>query len=676
MSFNIGQVYNFTVRRVELHRGDPYFILADEEGQETMPDYEHDGWVFRTKVLDFQRDWDDAIGRKMPCRVKKLKEDRWGYVTTFPVLEQDATYILCEKYQEGVNYDFEISGVPGEVTSRGRMLDCYQVRDFFGFHHNLRTDGISYSKGQLVNLRVTGIEDGYLRFDLAQMLDLPKHFTQGQEYDFKILNVVSSKDGKDSYFTLRETTGRPGVHRLHLVSEREESSGDVLTLKVKSFSSKGWLLLEDPNVTLSEAEWKRVDELEDEDTPRPESHFLEYKSSFVFVPGKDGSKGTANIDVQLGKEMMRQIAAFMNADGGELRIGYTDSGTICGINNDLEYLNSSKTDRYAEQYDKSIDQIILLFTNTIRRTFGEFLASLTRVELKQRNKNLVCHIKVAPAEKPVWLNGSLLYVRHQNSVSKYEGNDITEFICKRCRVGGGPAVAPPVMPELPEEVGLEPLTKDADLEQFLPEPVGPQEIWRYFTLYKDGKVSQQEETIESDTVLMNIPVGDKYKNKKKSKDRKPGRLLLCYDNGCVNVLCPKDVVDNKLTSENRKYANGYNKENGVKLLKALVCHVDDYLILRSRKSNGMEMLKAVQISNYRVHDANSMNTRGNLFIKPELAVPYDMEIVPNLDEGFIKDIVCKPSEKYGPGYAVQSSICKDAVEYLNRRRHLKTQMQG
>ena len=136
MSFNIGQVYNFTVRRVELHRGDPYFILADEEGQETIPGYEDDGWVFRTKVLDFQRDWDDVIGRLMPCRVKKLKEDRWGFETTFPVLEQDATYILREKYQEGVNYDFEISGVPGEVTSRGRMLDCYQVRDFFGFHHN------------------------------------------------------------------------------------------------------------------------------------------------------------------------------------------------------------------------------------------------------------------------------------------------------------------------------------------------------------------------------------------------------------------------------------------------------------------------------------------------------------------------------------------------------------
>ena len=670
MSFNVGQVYNFTVRRVELHRGDPYFILADEEGNETMHGYENDGWKYRVKVLDYQRDWDDAIGRKMPCRVKKLKENRWGYVTTFPVLEQDATYILREKYQEGVNYDFEISGVPGDVTSRGRMLDCYQVSDFFGFHHNLRTDGISYSKGQLVNLRVTGIEDGYLRFDLAQMLDLPNHFTQGQKYDFEILDMVSSKDGKDSYFTLRETTGRPGVHRLHLVSEREESPGEVLSLKVKCFTSKGWLLLEGPNVTLSEAEWKRVDELEDEDTPRTESHFLEYKSSFVFVPGKDGSKGTANIDVQLGKEMMRQIAAFMNADGGELRIGYTDSGTVCGINNDLEYLNSSKMDRYAEQYDKSVDQIILLFTNTIRRTFGEFLASLTRVELKHRNKNLVCHIKVAPAEKPVWLNGSSLYVRHQNSVSKYEGNDITEYVCKRCRVGGGPAVAPPVMPELPEEVGLQPLTKDADLEQFLPEPDAPQKIWKHITLYKDGGASQQGKLGESDDVLMNIPVGGQYK-------KKSDRLLLCYDNGCVNVLNPSDVINKKLNERRRKYANGYNKEGDVKLLKALVCHVDDYLILRSRKSNGVEMLKAVQISKaYSVHGANSMHTRGNLFIKPELAVPYDMEIVPSLDEGFIKNIVCKPSEKYGPGYAMQSSICKDAVEYLNRRRHMKTQMQG
>lgn len=668
MQYEINKIYNFTVRRVELHRGDPYFILADEEGQESIHGYENDGWVFRTKVLDFQRDWDgyDVKGRLMPCLVKRFNKDAWGYNTTFPYLVQDINHILKSYYKENENYDFEISAIPGESLDDEKVAEMYHIQDVFGFHHYLREEGATYKNGQRVNLRVTRIEKGHLYFELPRIAEIPNFFKVGEKYTFEVCDVMPAGNGKGGYYWVKDREPSLSLkHRYYFNSEPEKNIGDEIELRVKGFSEKGWLKLEDATIPLPDEEWNHIATLEGDEAPMPEGQHLEYKKSFVYT-----SSGMCDIDRQLGHELMIQIAAFMNAEGGELRIGYRDDGTPCGIHEDLDHINSGSEDKYAGQYNKSIDKICLKFMNTITYKLGAFVASKVQVELKQREQKLVCHIKVPRLDRPVWIHGNELYVRCLNSVRQLKNSHITDYICDRCRVGGGAAVVPPVKPVLPEDEDVKPLTQDADLEHLLPESVSAQKIWKHITLYKDGCASQQGKAVDADDVLMNIPVGVQYK-------KKSDRLLLCYDNGCVNVLNPSDVINKKLNVTNRKYANGYNNESGVKLLQAIVCHVDDYLILRSRTSNGMEMLKAVQISKaYRVHGANSMQTKGNLFIKPELAVPYDMEIVPSLDEGFIKDIVCKSSERYGPGYAVQSSICKDAVEYLNRRRYLKAQAQG
>lgn len=677
MPFEKDQVYNFTVEGVVLHRDTPFFLLS-YEGQETMSAYKDDGWVFRVKVLDFQREGDPNtyIGKQIPCTVKGYNVNDWGKLTQFPKLEQNVNHILREKFTVGVNYDFEIVELPGYINAEGRRVDAYKVRDELGFYHKLKLEGLNYSKGQQVNLRVSSIEGNCLRFAHALLLELSKHFKEDSEYQFEVLTEEANKDYGGYFFTLREKNGLPGVHRFHFKEEREDGPGDIITLKVKGFSKKGWLILGDPVASLTKDEWERIAFLEDDDTPKQEGQKLEYKSSFVFT-----ANSICNIDEQLGCEIMRQIAAFMNADGGELRIGYKDNGEICGINNDLPHINSSNEDNCT--YDLSEDKIKLKFMNVIAAKLGNLAASRVQVELfKTEDKKLVCHIVVQQSPQPVWCKGNNLYVRCQNSVRLLQGFDITQFICERCWERQGKTLTPaiseasPSIPEKPKAevapptVSLTPVSPNTDLSAYRPVSQTPQNIWKHITLYTDGSVSQQKKAQGGENVLLNIPVGNDYK-------KKSDRLLLCYDNGCVNVLNPSDVINKKLNDKKRKYANGYNNGGDVKLLKALVCHVDDYLILRSRKANGMEMLKAVQISKaYRVHGANSMQTRGNLFIKPELAVPYDMEIVPSLDEGFIKAIVCKPSEKYGPGYAVQSSICKDAVEYLNRRRHLKAQVQG
>ncbi len=126
-------------------------------------------------------------------------------------------------------------------------------------------------------------------------------------------------------------------------------------------------------------------------TGRPSLHYLppftsllEYKSSFVYTP-----KGECDIDKQLGYEIMRQIAAFMNTDGGEFRIGYKDDGTLCGINEDLQYINSSNEDDCV--YDLSEDKIRLKFINTITAKLGSLAAMRVEVLLFQTDDGkLVC----------------------------------------------------------------------------------------------------------------------------------------------------------------------------------------------------------------------------------------------------------------------------------------------
>ena len=679
MPFEKDQVYNFTVEGVVLHRDTPFFLLS-YEGQETMSAYKDDGWVFRVKVLDFQREGDPNtyIGKQIPCTVKGYNVNDWGKLTQFPKLEQSVNHILREKFTVGVNYDFEIVELPGYINAEGRRVDAYKVRDEFGFYHKLKLEGLNYSKGQQVNLRVSSIEGNCLRFAHALLLELSKHFKEDSEYQFEVLTEEANKDYGGYFFTLREKNGLPGVHRFHFKEEREDGPGDIITLKVKGFSKKGWLILGDPVASLTKDEWERIAFLEDDDTPKQEGQKLEYKSSFVFT-----ANSICNIDEQLGCEIMRQIAAFMNADGGELRIGYKDNGEICGINNDLPHINSSNEDNYT--YDLSEDKIKLKFMNVIAAKLGNLVASRVQVDLfKTEDKKLVCHIVVQPSPQPVWCKGNHLYVRCQNSARLLMDSDITQFICERCYGTNGnmlsspareatpPITKAPAVQVAPSTEKLTPVRPNTDLSTFRPVSQIPQNIWTHITLYTDGTVSQQKKEQGGENVLLNIPVGNEYKR----KSTKSARLLLCYDNGRVKVLNPKEVIEQKLTRAGKVYANGYNQEDGAKLLKAFVCRSEDYLVLHSRKHNGMEMVKAVHVASYRKAGPTAMQTKGNLFIKPELAVPYDMEIVPSLDEGFIKAIVCKPSEKYGPGYAVQSSICKDAVEYLNRRRHLKAQVQG
>ncbi|MBQ1961086.1 MAG: ATP-binding protein, partial [Akkermansia sp.] len=407
----------------------------------------------------------------------------------------------------------------------------------------------------------------------------------------------------------------------------------------------------------------RISQLEDEESLGSEGPKLEYKCSFVYT-----RNGELDIDRQLGYELMRHVAGFMNSEGGLLCIGYYDDGSIRGINEDLQYINTSNEDHFI--YELTEDKIKLKFINTIVQHLGKLAGSKVDIELQQNSKGrLVCFLRVAPSARPVWLNGKDLFIRCYNSVRLLRGPEITDYICERCGVAL-PAVdhipAAPLAIALPQKEATTPVAAGSQWLVDLSPAEEDEQPWRYISLYADGCVSQQKQPAEEADVLFNVPVS-------KNHCKKSDRLLLCYDNGCVNVLNPKDVLDKKLTKMGKRYANGYNTEDGVRLMHACVCHEDDYLVLRSRKANGMEMVKAVCVAPYKVHNAQSMHTKGNTFVKTEWAQPVSMRVVPAAHTSFIYNIISKASDKYGPGHSVEAPFCADALAYLEKRRQMEQQ---
>lgn len=135
-------------------------------------------------------------------------------------------------------------------------------------------------------------------------------------------------------------------------------------------------------------------------------------------------------------------------------------------------------------------------------------------------------------------------------------------------------------------------------------------------LYKDGKVARDvEERLYTD-VLYNIPIRQYYYNKK-------SRLLFCYDNGHVNVMVPWGLLNGKLKAKGLK-SNGFKLDSNASLLKVMVCHKDDYLVICSYGRDGKKYIKAMPLENRTCHEA--MHAAGNIFVRD--ARPYKWMVVP------------------------------------------------
>ena len=108
-----------------------------------------------------------------------------------------------------------------------------------------------------------------------------------------------------------------------------------------------------------------------------EGEKVEFKSSIIFSPNSGQPESTQPFAIA------KEIAAFMNTDGGTLYLGVKDNGTICGVESDLPALNAATIKMPNRNdadfaYKPNRDHYCQKLRNLIRFYLGEYASSLIK----------------------------------------------------------------------------------------------------------------------------------------------------------------------------------------------------------------------------------------------------------------------------------------------------------
>ena len=116
---------------------------------------------------------------------------------------------------------------------------------------------------------------------------------------------------------------------------------------------------------------------------------------------------------------LKTIPAFLNSQGGTLVIGVEDSGTACGIGQDLKLAKGSK--------DAFENLLVTLTTNAL----GESLAPYYRVRFEPVEDKDVCIVDVERSPEPVFAKtdkGTEFFVRVGNTTHSLDTEETHKYI--------------------------------------------------------------------------------------------------------------------------------------------------------------------------------------------------------------------------------------------------------
>lgn len=538
--------------------------------------------TYRVMPFDFQIEWEPyRFPKTLNCFVKYA--DQRG----LPFLHQHRKSLLESLFQEATVHTFQVSSVNNDEQTGHVFLN---LLDEFGLKHRFYPQSAAqvFEIGQELELTVEGVEE-------TDSLINKAHLNLGNRF---IDDSHSPTLDQNADLEIIETP-------------RNEEDEEVLAI-------------------IEEAEFLGE-----------ENSICEFKTTIVYVPGT-GRK--PDIDQQI-VFILKTIAGFLNAKGGKLYIGVNDSGFITGIEADLPYLNSGEADIF--DYKANTDHYELKIRNNVKYYLGTRAnAKLEFQFLKSKTNLIYCEIDIKKSEIPVLLSGNKLFQRTGNMTQLLKGDDLRTFIENRflerfksnfdtTEIRTVQTQEKEVVDDLidvltdPKELQKTPLAVEKDKKS-------DSKTWYYITFYRDGGWSFQKHAVNNpDTVLHEVNV---------TTDLKKGRLLQMYDNGCVNVITPYDLIKpsktngRKLKKEGNRYKNGWNTE--ANLLK--VGLVDEYgLIGIESKIAGIDYLKIHNVTDITPKDTPHL--KGNVLLNIELlnASLVNYKVLSNEDRFLVSELIVK-----------------------------------
>lgn len=525
-------------------------------------------------------------------------------------------------YTPGQSYSFQVLGIKEENDTKYIYLsdgvkDTYRVKAF-----DYQLEWEEFNIPDKMNCFVKEINIWGLPYLIQDRKDILEfcYADINSEYPFKMVNIGTDTNTKATFYELKDSFGL--YHRYYpQKNEPTHEIGDIFNLAVKGIIDKGLnkvlLDLEYP-AELIHIKTSTSEEVSND--PRSESTFgfesttKEFKSSIVFPAGTI----QPNIDRQLSY-ILKTIAGFQNANGGELFIGINDSGNVCGINDDYQYLNTSETDLF--QYQTNKDGYELKLRNAVKQAMGGISNSHIECNFNKENNKEYAILTIKKVNRPVFVNGIKLFQRTGNMTQLLKGDEITYFIENRLQNRKTAIQSIEIIDNIEEEIAppsnkIQNTTKVEPLEQHsydlpsLESIFEKEKIWYYLTIYTTKEWSFQKMKSPDNDVMIEIPI---YNNCKK------GRIVMAYHNGCVNTVVPYDLFYNKNNAsktpkkEGKRYSNGYNV-NGI--IKELYCIPEDYYLVFQSKdtTTNTEYTKVHKVADISSHVG--LHAEGNVLVNP------------------------------------------------------------
>lgn len=494
-----------------------------------------------------------------------------------------------------------------------------------------------------------------------------EHYKIGKLYAFEVTDVKEDYNSRAPYCVIEDDFA---THHYYFQGKQKYNVGDNCILELEGFTDKGFLKLKEVEHSNGEqavesATTAPVDNTQDRLASLwaslpvldvgDESQTLELKTSIVFPPGES----EPNIDKQL-YNILRELTAFMNTDGGTLYIGIHDkTKKVIGIEGDYKYLNDGE-DEYNGSYSLNKDGYQLKIRNAIDRLCPTLANSLTTISFDSLEGNEYCIISVNPARRPIFLNGNKLYIRQGNRVKLLSGEDITMFIYERMTIS---------VKEVLDTEGLQinPVTMDIEMlkqamrtlinerkaiPRDLPKPKDLGEIDYWLVWYQNGDWKKVRNKSDENDVYLQVPV---YKNLNASI------LAFCYD---TKVCTVKLDVFRKGANMNKIQHKNWWSKTGEKPKNIYLMEPTDYLVGYSIDSNGIEYVKLHAISDY--NPRATAGAQGNPFVS-ESARVETYAVIGAEHRKRVEHLISKKAKRSSDmGTPLTSPTFKEEIEYLEK----------
>lgn len=517
-----------------------------------------------------------------------------------------------------------------------------------------------------IYVQVKNIDEfGRIKFRQDEGRLFQEHYKVGKLYLFEVTEIGEDWQTKASYYTIEDDFSS---HRYYFQGNQKYQIGDSCILEVDGFTDKGFLKLKEVNHTYDTSIAKPIDDTADNtaensfdlrsDLPvldiTDEGEKLELKTSIVFPPDK---KGEADIDKQM-YNILKELTAFMNTEGGELYIGIHDkTKKVVGIENDFCHLNEGE-DEFAGSYSENADGYQLKIRNTIDKLCPSLANSLISIECPSLDGHIYCKISVKAARRPIFLSGTQLYIRQGNRVKLLRSDEITFFITERMTISIKEILDTDdteLMPAAMDMDALKQIIKEILNERhhspdILPKPLDLDTVDYWITWYNDSSWKRSRKKPDEADVYIQVPV---YKNMSDPV------LAFCYDTNKVSTIKLSEF--RKGSNLNKLQRNGWSR-TGDKPKNIFLMLPTDFLVGYSVDHNGINYVKLHAISDYT--PSKSPTNTGAPFI-PDGGCILSYGVLGAEHRKYVRQlIVPKANRTTTPGTPINSVSMRDQVDYV------------